>query len=401
MTLEDALLEILVMNNAETFTSSQVYSILSDLGVFKSNPKLKIVLKIALEYGLWNMIVAKADSYKVDILKTKLENDGFTDSIIAEILAPLRPARKKDSATVQVKPIESTNQIHQKIAVQSPLQFSFTVKRGIDCGIVPVNSKTNRIIYEQCSKLFIAPDWNQSTRIIVNELKFDTLNSISYKITCDPNVPTSYAKVHIALLIETVDGYLFSKNRILDMDVSEKYAMRTGNCTLNLQLPLAKVDKIIFLPEAGDFDLPYINQIYSISKKGDLVSNTFDKFKNLNCKIVLEPLPFSLLNLRFSNFRIWGNNTFIYLTFDAIGKNNDWRKGFFLGDNYLFAFFSDNDELVMTHKLFFGKQGTIGPRGGLHDTYMSCGNIQFVFMKYWELPIDSSRIKKIIITSGR
>jgi hypothetical protein len=402
MTLEDALLEILVMNNAETFTSSQVYSILSDLGVFKSNPKLKIVLKIALEYGLWNMIVAKADSYKVDILKTKLENDGFADSVITEIIATLQPVQHKEhTPTIPAKQVTSTCPIPSNIAVRSQFAFSFPIKRGIDCGIVTPPSSSNEDAIELSYKLYIAPSWNKKTRIIINEIKFETYYRISYKITCNPNLPIIHTKVKIALLVETIDGYLYAKHYVNSVDVREKYAVTTGVCTIFLKTPISNIDKVIFLPEAGDFDISYIGPSNLIFPKGEPVASAYNKFSKLDCNIVMEPIRNSTLNLIFSDFRIWGYKNVIYISFTAIGMNNQWQKGFFNGDNYLFAFFNEKNDLIITNKVFFGKQGIIGPRGGLHDTYMAPGNIQFVYMEYLKLPTDSSLIKKIIITSGR
>ncbi|MDE5849616.1 MAG: hypothetical protein K2H38_05700, partial [Muribaculaceae bacterium] len=82
MKLDEAWLKIKGMENSNRFKPNQIYSLLADLGVFKTNPRLRLVLKSALLYDLWVIILSEDISIsEIDLLKTKLLYDGFSDDI--------------------------------------------------------------------------------------------------------------------------------------------------------------------------------------------------------------------------------------------------------------------------------------------------------------------------------
>lgn len=83
MKLEDAWLKIKEMERANVLSSREIYNILSDLGVFHKSPRLQIILKTALQNGLWNIINKSQFEYEsVNNLRNKLIFYGFsTDSI--------------------------------------------------------------------------------------------------------------------------------------------------------------------------------------------------------------------------------------------------------------------------------------------------------------------------------
>jgi hypothetical protein len=50
-----------------------------------------------------------------------------------------------------------------------------------------------------------------------------------------------------------------------------------------------------------------------------------------------------------------------------------------------------------TQKIFIGKTGFIGPRGGLHDTFMHEGTVKVGFFRCLSIKCQAQFIKKVII----
>lgn len=75
------------MDSSVVRTPSQIYSILSDLGVFKDYPKIRLAVNSALQNGLWELVSSNSVSQTdINKLKSGLEYDGFSDVIINEII---------------------------------------------------------------------------------------------------------------------------------------------------------------------------------------------------------------------------------------------------------------------------------------------------------------------------
>lgn len=106
MTLQEAWYSIIGMDNSERMSSSQIFSILCDYGVFTTFPKLRIAVKTALNYGLWDLVSSKNTNVQISQLRAKLENDGFANGVIDDIVESIifNSAIRPDSKT---KVIES------------------------------------------------------------------------------------------------------------------------------------------------------------------------------------------------------------------------------------------------------------------------------------------------------
>lgn len=88
MTLFEALTEIIKMKNVDLLVPKQVYSIISDYGVFKETPKLQTILKVALQNGLWDIVKSPfSSSSKIEALQNKLVFHGFSDNYIKLLFA--------------------------------------------------------------------------------------------------------------------------------------------------------------------------------------------------------------------------------------------------------------------------------------------------------------------------
>ena len=86
MTLSEALNKLLEIDNYENLSNSQIYSILSDYGVFKENPKYRLIIKSALEYNFWSLFIESNNCNDFNLLKIRLINDGYDSNSITEIL---------------------------------------------------------------------------------------------------------------------------------------------------------------------------------------------------------------------------------------------------------------------------------------------------------------------------
>lgn len=86
MTLQEAWYKLIGIKNSESMSSKLVYSYLNNYGVFISFPKLRLAVKTALDYGIWELVTSICTATQISILKTKLENDGFAEDVIEDII---------------------------------------------------------------------------------------------------------------------------------------------------------------------------------------------------------------------------------------------------------------------------------------------------------------------------
>lgn len=87
MTLAEAWIRIKLMDGAKDFAPRKVFSILADLGVFQINPRIRLVLKAALNHDLWHLMFnSNMSDSDILSLKSKLEYDGFSKAIINDII---------------------------------------------------------------------------------------------------------------------------------------------------------------------------------------------------------------------------------------------------------------------------------------------------------------------------
>lgn len=83
MKLSEAWAEIKNLGNANRLLPKQVYSIISDYGVFKEMSRIQIITKIALQNGLWDILKsATLSTSEIEHLRNKLQFYGFSEEII-------------------------------------------------------------------------------------------------------------------------------------------------------------------------------------------------------------------------------------------------------------------------------------------------------------------------------
>lgn len=133
MTLSEALNKLLEIDNYENLSNSQIYSILSDYGVFKDQPNLRIIVKTALDYGYWDLIKGNPNNQQISILKSKLNNDGFSESVANEVIDIINPSKQQSIENIKdIKRKHSEKFITTEIEQNLHICF-MGLPLGVDC----------------------------------------------------------------------------------------------------------------------------------------------------------------------------------------------------------------------------------------------------------------------------
>lgn len=429
MTLQDACYKLLDLDNFNELSPSQVFSILSDFGVFAVSPKLKIATKTALNYGLWNIVIKTDNVHQISILRSKLENDGFADNVIDDILSSFvcasnKPAINEGDKYTNIHNNEKTDPLGNK-----GYELPFYVKKGIDENITTFASNSSDEIKGLNNRLYIIPKWNNENNIIINELSisdkkvvrdsyisyFDTLMSktgiddgkkrycLSYDITGNPNRPQTNSILPIMVgfyvILISKGGRIHSKKWVTSINLKDKYAITSGEYELEIDLPLDQIEIILLMPENGDLDLECVDCNSGRSILDNKPSRNFRNYKALNCPIDFEPTKnvYPRLDIELSDFKAWGSGNSMSIAFLVNGSAR-YQSGYCLGNSYIIALFNQSGKLVDTLHAFIGKTGYVGPRGGLHDTYMKGGVVRTMYLMYYDIKINAAEISKIIIS---
>ncbi|MCH5228194.1 MAG: hypothetical protein J1F16_10360 [Muribaculaceae bacterium] len=112
MTISESLSKLCELDDYKNLSNSQIYSILSDYGVFNEYPKFRLALKAAIDYGLWQLLKFGAKSNEIFVLNTKLLNDGFNEQVVQEIINCLSLAsnvHNSDSSCIDGQKFDKRN----------------------------------------------------------------------------------------------------------------------------------------------------------------------------------------------------------------------------------------------------------------------------------------------------
>lgn len=429
MTLQEAWYKLLDLDNFNKLSPSQVFSILSDFGVFTVYPKLKIAIKTALNYGLWNIVIKTDNAHQISILRSKLENDGFADNVIDDIIASFIRVNNKPTIIGSENLTNIQNSEKLDSLENEKYNLPFHIKKGIDENITTFASNSNDEIKELNKRLYIVPEWNDENGIIINELSISDkkivrnsyLSSfgswmtnagiddgkkrycLSYDITGNPNRPQTNSILPIMVkfytIIVSTSGRIHSKKWVTSINLKDKYAISSGEYELEIDIPFEQIDSIVLMPENGDLDLADVdyNSGRSILDKSPV--RDFKNYKSLHCPITFEPAGnvYTLLDIQLSDFKAWGSGNSMSIAFLVKGSAR-YQSGYRLGNSYIIAIFNHLGKLVDTLHVFIGKTGYVGPRGGLHDTYMNGGLIKTMYLMYYDIKVNAAEISKIIIS---
>lgn len=418
MTLQEAWLKLIDMENYENLSPSQIYSILSDYGIFKENPKLRLVIKSALSYGLWELVFSTNSANSEIQIKNKLDNDGFSTEVINQLF---------NSFSTKVSQNENQNSRNLE---------SDSIPDKIDKNILPFELKTwnngqstnfdNEIKFLN-SIIKVIPSWNTEMNI-----EIDTLNitdkivmpsflsnfgsnykeyflkdgkkhyCLNYQVSADPNRYMSSSlfpkMVNLYIAIISTGERIHSMNYLTSLNLKDKYAISSGEYDLSIDISNNSIRSLVIIPETGDIDISNSNQ--QLDKiKNKKSPGIFEKFTLLKCPILFEDNPnlYQRLDIKLNNIVAWGYGTTFELSFLVEGLTKS-QSGYRLGNFYVIALFDKNNKLVETFHIFIGKTGYIGPRGGLHDTFMLGGELKMIFIEYFETKININEISKIIVS---
>lgn len=408
MNLSDAWINILDLEGSEQFNQNQVYSILADLEVFKETPKIKLVVKIALENGLWNLINSQPSEIQVLDLRLKLQNEGFANDVIDTIIDSFytiadtqKDQQNNSSNTIDCEkqsnirnncdvlkkifgkdvkkyhPNDSTDFNNLLYHVPALNQDNDITIHTLNCSI-----KTNQEIRELSRGSIYFPLYGSNEQVIC--LEYDISNN--FETNKSSNSPET---LRFVAFVISRDSRIHSKTYITSIKKTDKYAISKGACKINNSLPFEEIAAIIIIPENGDLD---INSDYS--HQSDI------EFKRFCRKIEVESFNnkgFNDIDIHISNIQVWGSKNRCSIGFEATGETS-FKTGWKIGKQLTIAWFNRDNRLIETSKIFIGKTGYVGPRGGLHDTWMYKGCINLLFFKYIELSVDIENVSKILIS---
>lgn len=403
MKLSDAWLNLLDIEGSEKFNNKQVYSMLADFGVFKETPKLKLCVKIALENGLWNLVVSKPSNIQILDLKLKLQNEGFSYEVIDDIIGSFyegeynnAESRSHSSISEQITTCGLDLKIPKQILGRNVIKYHSNNTNGLNHLLyyIPDLNKDNNITIQSldCSLKTIQEisllnkDFFLSYRTSIDKvicLEFDITNNYGTTTSLNPNA----ILLHFAAFVISKEGRISSKTYITSIKKNEKYEIAKGAREINNSLPIEDIAAIIIYPENGDID---INSDYSMCSDKE--------FKKFNGKIEIEPFTKKCndINIKLSNIQIWGNKSQCSIAFEVRG-NTTANKGWRIGKQLRIAWFNKENRLIEKSDLFIGKTGWVGSRGGLHETWMNHSSVSLLYFKYIDL-INIEEVSKVIIS---
>lgn len=400
MTLQEAWYNIIGMDNSERMSSSQIFSILCDYGVFTTFPKLRIAVKTALNYGLWDLVVSKNTNVKISRLRTKLENDGFADGVIDDIIKTINfnSTIKPDCKTNVIESNRSNLAKGVNKRDKQVITFPWNkLVKSKDVGVTTLSSidgsdnALNR-------KITIIPSLNSNYNIIFNQLQFSNEKGDEF-LTCFEWEKRYWLKYNISFinqnnrqfqLCDCIDICIFvfcncgrahSKRRITSLSIKDKYTTSSGIFALDLDLPLNEIESIIIIPEleGSTYFPPQTSSTppLTISMKGNVL-----KFIPIKCAIEYDTTSLSGLgkDMELLDMSIWGYNTTLSVSFFVNEKNNQMRK-LFSDIRFTLALFDEKGTLLEAPWFFIEKTG-------------------FLYFNYFELGINIESIKKIVISQS-
>lgn len=399
MTLQEAWYNIIGMDNSERMSSSQIFSILCDYGVFTTFPKLRIAVKTALNYGLWDLVFSKNTNVQISQLRSRLENDGFANGVIDDIIESINfdSAIKSDSKT---KVIESNGSNLAKGVNKRDKQIiafpSIKLVKSKDVGVTTLSSIDS--LDNELNRKIIIPSLNSDYNIIFNQLQFSNEKGDDF-LSCFEWEKRYWLKYNISFinqnnrqfqLCDCIDicifvlcngGRVHSKRRITSLSIKDKYATSSGIFALDLDLTLNEIESIIIIPELeGSTYFPPKTSTtppLTISMESKVL-----KFIPIKCTIEYDTTSLSGLgkDIELLDMSIWGYNTTLSVSFFVNEKNNQMRK--FLSDIRLtLALFDEKGTLLEAPWFFIEKSG-------------------FLYFNYFELGINIESIKKIVISQS-
>lgn len=243
MTLTKAWIEIKQMNGSKSFDAKKIYSILDDFGVFKEMPRMRLVVKSALKYGIWNVIVMDNNSSNIrDIVNCKLRYDGFSE----EIINLLNETFIKNQAVQHDNPSESIAKSDKdyKQSEDRPTEIQIHQPSALSFMGIPLGEKIS-IFNDKLTKNGFT---NKKSHVIDCEHTFEFIGKFAGMNDCKVTLFYSISsmivyKVEVSKT-KTFRGYAVDYNHILDLYVS-KYG---PSKTLLVDKNFGGVDKEVFFP---------------------------------------------------------------------------------------------------------------------------------------------------------
>lgn len=321
MKLEDAWHTIMEMENSERFKPNKILSILADLGVFKTNPRIKLVLTAALYHNVWELI-CKASISNSDIvsLKAKLDYDGFSAWAINSIIESFW----HDTHGTQ----ESNDEIQH---------LNLNIKENIAHTNIPLASSDQDISHYLNSIFTVDTESFRKYGLVIQRLEPVEWKKNSGNYCDEYGASFSFEVIgntqfHGVIEVEIYDlqGYLRSIQYLANIDIAGKYSIVNEEKTVDLYLSPQNISKIVL--HIGVDSVHWENAFYgetkSILRFDGCVENETENFDILHTQFLYAKekreknislfFRYKIKGIKKKNYRIGEKNLYIVL-FDSNG----------------------------------------------------------------------------------
>lgn len=384
MNLSEAWKYIEKERQTTSITSANVYSILTDLGVFRETPKIKFAMKSALSYGLYDLVYGSATDLDISELKFKIANDGFSEEAIKLIIDSFYCSHGIPSSETTIE----NSHLEDKGCVEEIRFLGQRIERF-------KTTDPNFAETELNKKLYVLPSPLLNT-INIHNLDFsfkagkehievfkkyhpsslgpsgdDDALCLEYDIT-SCNVSNQKEFSLCAILVDN-KGRIRCKDNITHISSSEKYMIRKEVAEFffyrfDKSLNSDNIKYLILYAEAGKINEYHERPSYNTK---------IDLFKSYNGSSNVYINKIYDYNIDLSGIDIWGNQNACYIAFKL-----------------------ESTQSIKINVIFFDKNNKIiDVSGGYNASRLFAfgSSINGIFLKYIDLKCDFNDINKVII----
>ena len=386
MTLLDAWTEIKRMEKANLLSPKQVYAIVSDYGVFKANPRLQIIAKIALQNGLWDIVKAPTIIFsEIEILRKKLDYYGFSDEYIQMLF--IECGFKLKSYDEDNNPVNI--QFKDRIILQgkassipqtsnfNPLTSSSSnsdVERYLN-SIFEID-KTSFQKYGLTLQRIHPIEWKKGAGY--HHDKFGAY--FSFEIIGNTNFQGD-----VELEVYDLNGFLRNINYLKSIYINGKYSIVNENIIKDLCLPVHNISKIILHIGVDGLHRgqAFYGETKSILRYEGVIENETDNFEILHSQILYatnkrEDNLSVFFRYKFKNLKNksqWFGRTMLSIVLFDI--NGQIRQKISLTDYRTFNLINIRDA-EEEHCMFSFSEGPFDTRPSLKMPFDEIGKIVFI-----------------------
>lgn len=292
MTLAEAFVKIKILDGVNKFTPKQVYSAIADLGVFKDNPRLQIIAKVALQNGLWDIVKTETVKFSdIETLRNKLDFYGFSDNYVQRLFGECGFGNKIEVTSKDCEQLSPSSAAgRQKLDWPKPTSsVNPLTESSSDIVVEDYLNSVLEINYESFQKYGLTLQQIAKIKWEKNVSKYPHYYGalISYEVTGNSTFSGA-----ICLHLYDTNGYIRSVDLINQMAIRNQYSIINESKLVALCLQPYEISKIVLCVDSGDFTdkrNAFYKEVGPIVKYNGLVINEVDWLKINDNQILYAP----------------------------------------------------------------------------------------------------------------